>query len=65
MTNHSEAELQDQFSGESLSTFLKLLLQVCAKSVNDHEAIPAGTDLYYNNRLGSFSSTHFVIFMEV
>lgn len=44
MTNQSKAELQDQFPGKSLSTFLKLLLQVRAKSVNNHEAIPAGTE---------------------
>ena len=40
MTNQSKAELQDQFSGESPSTFFKLLLQVSAQPVNHHEPVP-------------------------
>lgn len=41
VTNQSKTELQHQLSGEPPSTFVKLLLEVCAQSVNDHEAIPA------------------------
>lgn len=41
MTYQSKTELQDQFPGESLPTFLKLLLQVRAEPVDHHEPIPA------------------------
>lgn len=47
ITNQSKTKLQDQFSGESLATFFKLLLQVCAKSVNNHEPIPGKHKEYF------------------
>lgn len=47
ITNQSKAELQDQFPGEPPSTFLKLLLQVCAKPVNDHEPVPGRYKGYF------------------
>lgn len=46
-TNQSQTKLQDQFPGEPPSTFFKLLLQVCAKPVNNHEPIPGRHKEYF------------------
>lgn len=54
-TNQSKAELQDQLSGKSPSAFLKLLLQVCAKSVDDHEPVTVGTESVVSRASGSFT----------
>lgn len=40
-TDQSKAELQNQFSGELLSTLFKLLLQVHSEPVDHHEPVPA------------------------
>lgn len=45
-TNQAKTKLQDQFPGEPPSTFFQLLLQVCAKPVNNHEPIPGGDKEY-------------------